>query len=244
MRRYVAQCRQEGQRRAGYLPLACDPGADAPVDWGEGVASIAGERAAVQLFVMRLCDSRRTVSRAWPAPRQDACFDGHVRAFQHVQGVPRRLTYDHVKTAVQRSLAGHTRQAQPAFSILRRHSLFESDLCTPGEGHEKGRVEPSVGVDRRTCMVPIPPVASLEVLNAHWRAPCLAEDRRQVTGPATPSGEAWRREQPSLRPRPTRDVDCCVTRPATLTPDSQVIFETNRASVPADSPYAQVVSQA
>ena len=244
MRRYVAPGRQEGKRRAVYLPLAFDPGADAQVDWGEGVASLAGERAAVQLFVMRLCDSRRTCSMALPAQRQEAFCDGQVRAFQPFQGVPRRLTYDNLNAAVHRILEGHTRQEQQAFIILRRHYLLESSLCPPGEGHENGSVEHSVGFDRRHCMVPIPPVAAFEVLNAHLLAQCLADDRRQVTGHATTMGEAWRREQPSLRPLPPRDVDCWVTRPAPLTPYSQVIFETNRYSVPADSPYAQVVIKA
>ena len=113
-----------------------------------------------------------------------------------------------------------------------------------GEGHETGSVEHSVGFDRRNFIVPIPQVASFEVLNAHLLAQCLADDRRQVTGQATTIGEAWRREQPSLRPLPTRDVDCWVTRPAPLTPYSQVVFETNRYSGPADSPYAQVVIKA
>jgi transposase len=244
VRRYVAQCRQEGKRRAVYLPLEFDPGADAQVDWGEGVASIAGERAAVQLFVMRLCYSRRTFIMAFPSQRQEAFFEGHVRAFQHFQGVPRRLTYDNLKAAVQRILEEHTRQEQQAFIVFRSHYLFESYFCTPGEGHEKGSVEHSVGFDRRNFMVPIPQVASFEALNAHLLAQCLADDRRQVTGQATTIGEAWRLEQPSLRPLPTRDFDCCVTRPATLTPYSQVIFETNRYSVPADSPYAQVVIKA
>ena len=72
VRRYVAQCRQEGWRRAVYLPLEFDPGADAQVDWGEGVAMIADERVAVQLFVMRLYYSRRTYVMAFPSQRQEA----------------------------------------------------------------------------------------------------------------------------------------------------------------------------
>ena len=164
--------------------------------------------------------------------------------FSIFRGCRRRLTYDNLKAAVQRILDGHTRQEQQAFIVFRSHYLFESYFCTPGEGHEKGSVEHSVGFDRRNFMVPIPQVASFEALNAHLLAQCLADDQRQVTGQATTIGEAWRLEQPSLRPLPTRDFDCCVTRPATLTPYSQVVFETNRYSVPADSPYTQVVIKA
>jgi transposase len=244
VRRYVAQCRQQGQRRAVFLPLEFDPGADAQVDWGEGMAVIAEEPSTVQLFVMRLCYSRRTFVMALPSQRQEAFFEGHVRAFQHFQGVPRRITYDNLKAAVQRILTGHTRQEQQAFIVFRSHYLFESHFCTPGEGHEKGSVEHSVGFDRRNFMVPIPQVASFEALNTHLLAQCLADDARQVKGQPTTIGEAWRLEQPSLQPLPEWAFECCVTRPATLTPYSQVVFETNRYSVPTDSAYPQLIIKA
>lgn len=244
VRGYITRVRQAQQRRPVYLPLEFDPGADAQVDWGEGVAILAEEEVTVQLFILRLCYSRRTFVMAFPTQRQEAFFEGHVRAFQHVQGVPRRITYDNLKAAVQRILTGHNREEQQAFIVFRSHYLFESHFCTPGEGHEKGGVEHSVGFDRRNFLVPIPHVPSFEALNAHLRAQCLADDQRQVTGQPTTIGEAWRREQPCLRPLPERDFECCVTRPATLTPYSQVVFETNRYSVPADQAYRQLVLKA
>jgi transposase len=167
VRRDGAQCRPEGRRRAVYLPLEFDPGAEAPVDGGAGFAMSADERVAVQRFVLRLCDSRRTDVMAFPSPRQEAFFAGHVRAFRHFQGVPRRITYDNLKAAVQPVLAGHTRQEQQAFIVFRRHDLFERHFCTPGEGHEKGGGEPSLGYDRRHFRVPSPQVASFEALKAH-----------------------------------------------------------------------------
>ena len=91
VRGYVAQCRKAGPRRAVYLPLEFEPGADVQVDWGEGVASIADQQVTLQLFVMRLSYSRRTFVMAFPAQRQEAFFEGHVRAFQHFQEVPRAL---------------------------------------------------------------------------------------------------------------------------------------------------------
>ena len=90
-----------------------------------------------------------------------------------------------------RVLQGHTRQEQQAFIVFRSHYLFESNFCTPGEGHEKGGVEHSVGFDRRNFLVPLPNVASFDELNAHLLACCLADDQRQVTGQPTTIGEAW-----------------------------------------------------
>jgi transposase len=59
VRHYIARRRREKKRREVYIPLEFDPGSDAQVDWGEAVAIIAGERVTVQLFLMRLCYSRR-----------------------------------------------------------------------------------------------------------------------------------------------------------------------------------------
>ena len=244
VRSYITQLRQTQKRRKVYLPLEFDPGADAQVDWGEGVAIIAGERVKVQLFYMRLCYSRKLFMTAFPNQKQEAFFEGHVRAFHHFGGIPHRISYDNLKVAVQRILEGRNRQEQGAFIVFRSHYLFESHFCTPGQGNEKGGVEESVGFGRRNFMVPLPDVASFEALNAHLLAQCLADDRRRVDRQPVTIGEAWEMEKPHLRPLPERDFDCCVTRLATLNPYSQVVLETNRYSVPVDRAYRNLVLKA
>jgi transposase len=244
VRQYISKQRREKKRPQVYIPLEFDPGTDAQVDWGEGVAIIAGEQVTVQLFYMRLCYSRRLFMMAFPAQKQEAFFEGHVRAFQHFQGVPHRLSYDNLKAAVQRVLEGRNRQEQESFVVFRSHYLFESHFCTPGQGHEKGGVEHGVGFGRRNFMVPIPNVASFAELNAHLLTRCLADGQRRVEGQELTIGQAWEREKPCLRPLPGRDFECCVTRPVVLNPYSQVVFETNRYSVPVDKAQRHLVIKA
>ena len=244
VRSYVGQQRRTKQRPEVFIPLEFDPGRDAQVDWGEGLAIIAGEPMTVQLFVMRLCYSRRMFVMAFPSQCQAAFFEGHVQAFHYFQGVPHRLTYDNLGTAVKRVLEGCNREEQRAFIALRSHYLFESHFCTPGEGHEKGGVEHGVGFSRRNFLVPIPTVPSFAALNQHLLAQCLADDARLVKGQPQPIGEAWRAEQPHLRALPSRDFDCRMTRSVTLTPYSQVVFDTNRYSVPADQAERHLVVKA
>jgi transposase len=244
VRCYISRQRKEKKRCAVYLPLEFDPGVDAQVDWGEGVAIIAGEQVTVQLFCMRLCYSRRLFMMAFPSQKQEAFFAGHVQAFRHFGGVPQRLSYDNLKTAVQRILSGRKRQEQTAFVGFRSQYLFESHFCTPGQGHQKGGIEHGVGFGRRNFMVPIPEVASFEELNALLRAECLADDNRRVKGQAVTIGEAWQREKGHLRPLPDRDYECCVTRPAVLNPYSQIVLDTNRYSVPVDKAYQNLVIKA
>jgi transposase len=240
VRRYIGQ-RRGDKKRAVYLPLEFDPGTDAQVDWGEGEVILVGEQVTVQLFFMRLCYSRRVFVMAFPAQKQEAFFAGHVQAFHFFQGLPARITYDNLKAAVLRVLQGHNRQEQQSFVVFRSHYLFDSNFCTPGEGHEKGGVEHSVGFDRRNFLVPLPKVASFDELNAHLLSCCLADDQRQVTGQPMTIGEAWKVEQPHLRALPAKDFECCVTDLVSLNPYSQVVFATNRYSVPTDQAYRELM---
>lgn len=166
VRGYVSAQRKLKRKAKVYMPLEFDPGMDAQVDWGEGVAIMDDEKTKVQLFTMRLSYSRKPFMMAFPTQRQEAFFAGHVAAFHHFGGVPQRISYDNLKTAVQRILEGRNRQEQTAFVSFRSHYLFESRFCTPGQGHEKGGVEHMVGYGRRNFMVPLPDVASFEALNA------------------------------------------------------------------------------
>ena len=244
VRSYIAQRRREKRKRKVYLPLEFDPGIDAQVDWGAAIAVIAKERVTVQLFIMRLCYSRKLFVKAFPAQKQEAFLDGHVQAFHHFQGVPQRITYDNLKVAVKRILEGRNRQEQESFIVFRSHYLFESRFCTPGQGNEKGRVEDGVGFSRRNFLVPIPQVASFAELNDLLLAACLADDLRRVDRQPVTVGEAWEQEKPFLLPLPEKDFECCVTRAVTLNPYSQVEFETNRYSVPTDKAYPNLVVKA
>jgi hypothetical protein len=167
-----------------------------------------------------------------------------AKDYAYISGIPGRISYDNLKTAVQHILKGGGRQEQSAFVAFRSHYLFESHYCTPGQGHEKGRVEKGVGFSRRNFMVPIPKVASFEELNAHLLTACLADDQRRVDRQPMTIGEAWEKERSHLLPLPEHDHECCITKSVVLNPYSQVEFDTNRYSVPAKQAYRNLVVKA
>lgn len=170
---FVSQQRQPGKRPAAYLPLEFDPGQDAQVDWGEAEVELAGQRVRVQLFILRLNYSRVRFVMAFPFQKQEAFLSGHIQAFHFLGGVPHRITYDNLKTAVYQILTGHSRLEQQAFKTFRSYYLFESHFCTPAQGHEKGGVESDVGYVQRNFMAPILQVSSYEELNTALREACL-----------------------------------------------------------------------
>lgn len=237
---YVSRQRQAKRQVAVFLPLEYEPGEDAQVDWGEAEVILGGQQVTVQLFVLRLCYSRRIFVMAFPSQKQECFFAGHVAAFAHLGGVPKRLTYDNLKVAVQRVLVGRGRQQQARFIVFRSHYLFESHFCTPGQGHEKGGVEHGVGYARRNFMTPLLRAESYDDLNEQLRQACLRDDQRRVARQAQPITEMWRREQPYLRPLPSQAYDCCQELYLQLNPYSQVVIETNRYSVPTERAAAKL----
>ncbi len=244
VRAYVSQQRKAVRRPAIYLPLVFDPGIDAQLDWGEAAVIMQGEQVVVQLFVMRLCYSRKLFVMAFPTQRQEAFLLGHVLGFAHFGGIPRRISYDNLKVAVQQILQGRNRIEQSDFVRFRSHYLFDSRFCTPAQGHEKGGVESAVGYSRRNFLVPLPQVADFDELNALLLAACCADDLRVVDRMEQAIGVRWQAEQPHLRPLPAHPFACCVSREVTLNGYGQVTFETNHYSVPADKARKQLTLRA
>jgi transposase len=230
--RYVGQKRREGQARSVFLPLEFDPGVDAQVDWGEATVELAGQQVVVQLFIMRLNYSHARFVMAFPFQKQEAFFEGHIQAFHFFGAVPKRITYDNLKTAVLRILEGHNRAEQAAFVALRSHYLFESRYCTPGQGHEKGGVESDVGFTQRNFMAPMPKVASYAALNATLRAACLRDQERRLRGGSATVAAQLAVEQPQMLALPQTDYPAYRSHLATVNPYGLVPLDTNRYSVP------------
>lgn len=234
LHRYVSQQRKARKHHPAYLPLQFDAGQDAQVDWGAVVAEIGGARQVVQIFVMRLNHSKVRFVMAFPFQKQEAFFEGHIQAFHFVGGVPRRIAYDNLKTAVFRVLEGHNRQEQNAFTAFRSYYLFESQYCTPAQGHEKGGVESDVGYSQRNFFSPIPQAADFLALNAQLRQVCENDMQRRARGETDTVAEVWQREKSALLPLSAEDYPACSSHVVKVNPYSQVVFETNRYSVPAE----------
>lgn len=231
---YLWELRKAKRTVKVYLPLEFEPGQDAQVDWGEAEVIIAGEPVTVQLFLMRLSYSRKLFVMAFPSQKQESFLAGHVAAFHYFGGIPLRISYDNLKTAVKKIFIGPEREEQDSFILFRSHYLFESHYCNPHAGNEKGRVEDGVGYSRRNFLSPPPAVDSFEELNARLLEQCQADDSRRISRQPQTIAEAFTQERPLLRPLPDRDPETCREVTARLNGYSQVEVETNRYSVPTD----------
>ncbi len=165
------------------------------------------------MFVMRLSGSGRSYANAYLNESQEVFLDGHVQAFNHFGGRPKRVRYDNLKAAVTKVLKGRNRIEADRFIALRSHYGFESFFCQPGikGAHEKGGVEGEVGRFRRRHLVPVPKVSSMIELNELMLAGCIKDDQRVIAHRRITIGEHFKLEAPTLTPLPVEEFN-----PATL----------------------------
>lgn len=188
VRHYVRERKMElrlvGQEP--FIPQSYRWGQEGQVDWYEAYADIGGERQKAYGFCMRSMASGGAFHCAFPHASQQAFLEAHERGFVYFGGVFKRLRYDNLKSAVKRILRGHQREETTRFIAFRSHWGFESEFCTPAEGHEKGGVEGEGGYFRRNHLVPVPSVASWEELDALLLR-SSQEDEHRVIGERTQS---------------------------------------------------------
>jgi transposase len=182
-------------------------GGEGQVDWYEGWAEFDGTLRKTNLFCLRSMAGGGAFHRAYPHANQQAFLEAHELAFAYFGGVFRVLRYDNLKSAVKKILRGHQREETARFIAFRSHWGFESEFCTPGEGHEKGGVEGEGGQFRRNYLVPVPKVLDLAELNLLLAAGSKEEESRVIDGRAQPIGAAMLIEREHLLPLATEGFD-------------------------------------
>jgi transposase len=185
VRRYVRMVKMElGLGLSNQVFIACEPdaGQEAEVDWGTAIAVLGGERIRLKFFCMRSKYSGKHFVRFYACERQQALFDGHIKAFDFFGGIYPTLIYDNLTTAVRKVFHGKKRLEQESFSKFKAYYSFSARFCTPGSGNEKGGVEGLVGFARRNYMVPVPEAKNLEELNEKILADCLAYGSHKMAG--------------------------------------------------------------
>ena len=229
-----------------YIPLVFDLGTDAQCDWGDVYVVLQGQQTKLQMFCMKLRASGAVFVCCFRNQKQEALFEGHVRAFEFFGGVPQRVTYDNPKTIVIKVLRGRSRVENEAFTAFRSTHLFESVFCKPGKegAHEKGGVESLVGYAKRNFFVPLPEVDSIEEVNDRLVASCIKyQDRRNDQNGETIS-HLLQREREVLSALPTERYACCRRHEVKADSLALVRFETNRYSVPVEYAHKRLVLKA
>lgn len=219
-----------------FLELRTLPGEQAQVDWAHfGTQKVPGGQRTLLAFVMVLSFSRWLFVRFFYDARLPSFLAGHCQAFAFFGGLPRRLLYDNLKSAVLER-TGEAIRFHPRLLALADHYGFDPRPVAPRRGNEKGRVERAIRY-LRSAFFPLRRSLDLESLNAEalrWcrhlapRRPWPQDQRRTVL-------QAYQQERPHLRPLPAEPFPAHELVAATVRRTPYVHFDANRYSVPVDS---------
>jgi transposase len=226
-----------------FVPLIHRPG-EAQVDFGYALAHVAGRLRKVAFFVMALPHSDALFVRAFERECTETFWEGHVRGFAFLGGVPRRITYDNSRVMVARIVGPRQRQLTRGFLQLKSHYLFDHHFCLVQRPNEKGVVEGTVRFTRLNFFVPVPHVRDLDELNAHLLERCRDDQQRRVRGHAAIKGVLLGEDRAAFVPLPAAPFDACVKRSTTADSLSLVRFDDNDYSVPVRYAHHPVVVRA
>lgn len=189
VQRLVKQFRAEHRSRAeGFLELAWPPG-QAQVDFGQGVAIIAGARMLLHLLVVTFPFSNTRFVQAYRGETAECVCHGLRRIFEHAGFVPRVLVFDNATGVGRRT--GQKVVESKLFAAFKAHYRLTARYCNPNSGNEKGSVENAVGFLRRNLMVPEPEAASLAALNEMLLRRCDDLAERDHWRKGAPIGELF-----------------------------------------------------
>lgn len=237
VQRYIKEV--TNRKKEVFMPLEFELGEEAQVDWHEAIIYENGIEKKVYGFCMKMCCSKAPFVCAYESMTIECFLDGHVRAFEYFGGIPKRIAYDNLKTAVIKVFKKGKRKLNKRFVELKSWYLFDTRFCNVAKGNEKGDVENLAKRSERQFFSPIPSVASVDELNEMLVAQCIKELDRKAPAPHTGKtmGDLFEEEKQHLYELPAQRFEAC--RRSSTFPDKQLMVrvDTNRYSVPTEYAY-------
>lgn len=143
LRDYVKEIKGDMQKKA-TIRFETNPGLQAQVDWKERMKMISknGEVYTVDIFLMILGYSRLKYIELTINKEQDTLFSCLANGFQYIDGVPKEILFDNMRTVIDQS---RTRYQEPVINSKFYHFSkdmgFEVRSCIAYRPQTKGKVE-------------------------------------------------------------------------------------------------------
>jgi len=218
---------------AAYLRLNLLMGEQGQVDWGSfGTVTIGRATRRLSAFVLVLSWSRALHALFTVDQSLESFLRGHVAAFQALQGVPRVLLYDNLRSAVLER-QGDAVRFHPRLLELCGHYHCVPRPCAVGAAWEKGRVERAMRYLRDAFFAArsFRDVADLNQQFGAWRD-TVAHARRVPGDPTRTVAEALAEEQSRLLPLPQHPFPTALVRAVRSGKTPYIRFDRNWYSIP------------
>jgi transposase len=162
------------------------------------------------------------------------------RVFEYIGGVPLRILFDNMSSAVVHIEAEGKRQLTEMFVRFTMHHRFKAEFCNPDSPQEKGSVENKVGYLRRNYLLPPPKIEDLEAFNAGLLDECMADLQREHYVKKELIAELFREEQEALIPLPRERFRVFTLEKAKTDKYSFIHFDNNQYSTSPEYPECEM----
>jgi len=229
--RYVG--RLEPQRPEVFLRIETAPGEEAQVDFGYAgiIPDPNGRPRKAWVFIMTLSFSRHQYAEVVFDQKVETWVALHVRAFEFLGGVAKRIVIDNLKAAIVRAVI-HDPQAQRSYRELAEHYGFLISPCRPRMARHKGKVESGVRYVKRNALAGRT-FRSLREVNEHLRR--WIHDVAGVRDHGTTHERPLVRfesEREALGALPESRYEIVVWKMAKLHPDCHLVYDYSFYSAP------------
>jgi transposase len=225
--------------REVFVPLCHRPG-EAQVDFGEAAVNLGGVFRKVAFFAMALPYSDAFFVMAFERECTESFWEGHMRAFEFLGGVPKRISYDNTKICISKITGSRSRKLTKGFDRLVSHYLFDHHFCLVRRPNEKGVVEGIIKYARLNFFVPVPQVRDFAKLNGCLLENCRNDQKRRLRGKSACKQQLLDEERAHFIALPPAPFDAF--KPASSTVNTQLLvrFDDNDYSVPMEYAHHQV----
>ncbi|GHT57421.1 integrase [Bacteroidia bacterium] len=150
--------------------------------------------------------------------------------FEYLGGVPNRILFDNMSSAVIEVLENGERKLTDMFIRFNLHYRFKADFCNPDSPNEKGNVENKVGYIRRNYLLPPPAITDLEAFNRQLLDKCSGDLERAHYEKGELISELFKEDKAAMLPIPAERYRIFTLEKVKTDRYSFIRFENNRYS--------------
>ena len=189
---------EEAYEDQGFERLEHPP-AEAQLDFGTMEVVHDGAFKDVKALIMTFPFSNAGFAVALPAENQECLLEGMKELFRQAGGVPQKIRIDNMSTAVSKRKS----KTEPAvltdgFLQFATYYRFDTQVCNPLSGHEKGNVENKVGYVRYHFFPTTPIMTDFAEFNQALAVQMAQDRERPHYDKQTSIDELWLEEKSDL----------------------------------------------
>ena len=199
-RRKAELCKRTYQTAMFGLHSMCE----AQVDFGDVivVTNKAGAEEFWHELVLSFPWSNAGFAQVCRFETKECLCEALQRIFEFIGGVPLRILFDNMSSAVVHIEEHGERKLTEMFMRFTMHHRYKAEFCNPDSPNEKGNVENKVGYLRRNYLLPPPALEDLDKFNRELLTRCMADLEREHYVKKESIREMFAAEQEALIPLP------------------------------------------